>query len=118
MITTSAIVPEWKCVSRPYAKAAPGIVTIATADCTNHFTLAAHTDQPGQVEIWFPDANTGTPEVHGDHITDIQTTAVPGGWNVTARPTATTPSSGPRTPQRHRRSRIRRRGRPDDLLST
>jgi endoglycosylceramidase len=79
------IVPEWKCVSRPYAKAAPGNVTIATADCTNHFTLAAHTDHPGQVEVWFPDANTGTPEVHGDHITDIQTTAVPGGWIVTAR---------------------------------
>jgi endoglycosylceramidase len=79
------IVPEWKCVSRPYARAAPGYVTLAAADCTNHLTLTAHTDQAGRLEVWFPDANTGKPEVHGDHITNIQIAAVPGGWNVTAQ---------------------------------
>jgi hypothetical protein len=61
------IVPEWKCASRPYATAAPGQVTVAEADCTNHFTLTAHTDQSGRVEVWFPETGTGRPEVHGDH---------------------------------------------------
>ena len=51
----------------------------------NHFTLTARTDQPGQLEVWFPEANTGRPEVSGDHVTDIQITAVPGGWNITAQ---------------------------------
>ena len=57
----------------------------ASADCASQFTLDAHTDQPGQVDVWFPDAGTGRPEVHGEHITDIQIADVPGGWNVTAQ---------------------------------
>jgi endoglycosylceramidase len=84
------VVPEWKCDSRPYPRAAPGHVTHAAADCTKSnfpFTLAAHTDQPGQLEVWFPDTGTGPPAAHGDNVSDVHTAPVPGGWLVTARAT-------------------------------
>src|SRR5262249_34899794 len=77
------VVPEWKCAARPYPRAAPGHVTTATAPCTptiGTFTLAAHTDQPGQLEVWFPDTGTGPPTTNGANVSAVQAKAVAGGW--------------------------------------
>ncbi|GAA1951123.1 glycoside hydrolase family 5 protein [Microbacterium deminutum] len=68
-------------LSRAYPRTAPGELTSLTADGAD-VALAGTADTPGcGLEVWIP--GTSQPEVHVTGITNLETTAVDGGWSVT-----------------------------------
>jgi len=68
-------------LTRAYPQTAPGVLTELVADGAR-LSLAGTVEQPGcGLEVWVP--GDAEPDVQTTGITDVEATAVPGGWSVT-----------------------------------
>ncbi len=68
-------------LSRAYPRSAPGVLTALTADGAD-VALAGTTDERScGLEVWIP--GSAEPDLETSGITDLEATAVPGGWIVT-----------------------------------
>lgn len=67
-------------LSRAYPRSSPGILTSLSADGPDMRLSGTGADGCG-LEVWVPGASE--PDVESTGVTDVETTAVPGGWLVT-----------------------------------
>ena len=68
-------------LSRAYPRSAPGVLTSLTAEGAD-VALAGTTDDEGcGLEVWVPGSTE--PDVETTGVTEVETTAVAGGWSVT-----------------------------------
>ena len=68
-------------LSRAYPQSAPGVLTSLDAEGAT-VELSGTVEQPGcGLEVWVP--GDAEPDVQTTGITDVEATAVPGGWSVT-----------------------------------
>jgi endoglycosylceramidase len=81
-------------IGRAYPRAAPGRLTELVSDPDARTAVVAGTvdgvepraDAP--LVVWVPDGGHGEPTLTGEHLDDIEASAVDGGWLVTATVTA------------------------------
>ena len=68
-------------LSRAYPRSAPGVLTSLKAEGADVDLAGTADDHSCGLDVWVP--GTAEPDVRATGISDIETTAVPGGWSVT-----------------------------------
>ena len=80
--------PYARLLSRPYARFAPGRLTVLTADAdTGKLLVRGRDDDPAgscELDVWIPDRGKGVPRVAGANVASVRVRERPGGWLVTA----------------------------------
>ncbi|MCZ7630775.1 MAG: glycoside hydrolase family 5 protein [Microthrixaceae bacterium] len=73
-------------LSRTYPRAAPGRITALASDPERRTATISgeSTEQEGELLVWVPDGGHGAPDTTGAGLTDIDLTAVEGGWVLSA----------------------------------
>jgi endoglycosylceramidase len=73
-------------LARPYARAAPGRLTLMSSDPpTGDVVVSGVDDDPGgscRLDIWLPDGRPGTPRFATTNVRDVAAARVDGGWRV------------------------------------
>ena len=80
--------PFQQILGRAYPRAAPGALTSLTSDSasgTLHLSGAAGPNSGSSLlDVWVPAAG-GAPVISGTNVSAVRTTAVPGGYRITAK---------------------------------